>query len=403
MSNIFQLVRKNVLCALIFLYVPLFAGQEPLPVYLTWQNDPSTTMTIQWLSPPETLEAQVQYQKVGENQWAVVQGVCKPLPLQAPYNINVLELQKLEPDSKYRFKIKNSKDEYYFRTAPENLSETLRFAVGGDIYHDDFEQFEAMTKQVALHDPRFVLMGGDLAYSSSKNNDDFDRWFTFLSVLSKELEDSSGCKIPFLVAIGNHEVMSSKFAQGTDRAPFFYSLFAMPGLQGYNVLRFSDYMSIAILDSGHVNPIAGKQTEWLKSELQKQANILHRFVLYHVSAFPSVTYFRHSVRSRDIRRHWVPLFEQYGIHTVFESHDHAYKRTYPLVNESHVRDGVVYFGDGSWGAKPRKVKPASRTTYLAKSESRYQFLRVDISKTRREFAAITETGEVIDEYEQDVN
>lgn len=406
MPTLLYLFKKNIIIFLIFFYLPLFAGQNPLPVYLTWQNDPSTTMTIQWLSSPEVTDSSIEYLQIIDKQeekelkWLTAQGHCKPLPLRAPYNINVLELQKLDPNCEYRFKIKNTENEHRFRTAPKELSDTFRFAVGGDVYPDGVQPFEEMAKQVALHNPKFVLLGGDLAYSTSKNKDDFSRWFTFLSVLSKEMKDKSGCMIPFLVTIGNHEVMG-RYDQGSNKAPFFYSLFAMPGAQGYNVLRFGDYLSIIILDSDHTNPIPGKQTEWLKAELQKQANILNRFAIYHVAAFPSVRYFRQSISSA-IRRNWVPLFEKYGVQAVFENHDHAYKRTYPLIGESHIPNGVVYFGDGSWGVKPRVPKKASWTTYLAKTVSCRQFLQVDLSKTKREFTAITEKGEVIDQYEQTI-
>lgn len=392
----FYFFKKSAAIFFLLIYIPLFGGAESLPVYLTWQNDPSTTMTIQWLSPLQETNSQIEYLKNSEKEWITAQGLCKSLPLEAPYNINVLELQKLDPNCEYRFKIKGS--EYRFRTAPSILSEPFRFAVGGDVYPDSIEPFEAMAKRVALQNPRFVLLGGDLAYSTSKRKDDFNRWFTFLSVLSKELKDSSGCLIPLIVAIGNHEVMGH-YEQQANKAPFFYALFSMPGPQGYNILRFRDYLSIAILDSDHTNLIAGKQTEWLSQELQKQAGILHRFATYHVAAFPSVRHFRQSVSSA-IRRYWVPLFEKYGVQAVFENHDHAYKRTHPLIGESHVPNGVVYFGDGSWGVKPRIPKKASWTTYLAKTESCRQFLQVDISKTKREFTAMTETGQVIDHYEQ---
>lgn len=398
MSVIFSLVKKNIIILLLFFSSSLIAKQETLPVYLTWQRDPSTTMTIQWLSLPEVTDGQIEYQKKENSRWIPAQGICSELPLKAPYNINVIELEGLEPNSEYRFKIKDN--EYRFRTAPLTLSEPLRFIVGGDIYDKNIEQFQMMTKQAVSHNPQFFLFGGDLAYSGSKRLDDFDRWFTFLSILSEELKDESGCMIPFLVAIGNHDAMG-KHEQGINKAPFFYSLFAMPGPQGYNVLRFQDYLTITILDTNHVNPVAGKQTEWLKQELQKQTTVLHRFAIYHVGAFPSTSQFRRP-SANAIRRHWVPLFEKYGLHAAFENHDHAYKRTYPLIAESHVPGGVVYFGDGSWGVTPRVSKNAAWTTYLAKAESRSQFLQVDISQTSREFTAITENGEVIDYYEQPV-
>ncbi|MBS0654240.1 MAG: metallophosphoesterase family protein [Verrucomicrobia bacterium] len=380
-------------------------GEDLLPVYLTWQTDPTTTMTIQWLSKPEAKEAALEYLKADETVWHKATGECQALPHKAPYNINRVFLQNLQPNAQYRFKIKDSEATHLFRTAPKELTEPFSFAVGGDVFPDDLQPFQEMTKQASLHNPRFVLLGGDLAYTASVKRfrqEDFDRWFTFLSVLSKDLKDQSGCLIPLLVTIGNHDVVGS-YGQTPESAPFFYSLFAMPGIQGYNVLRFDNYLSLVLLDSGHTHPIAGAQTEWLNRELQKQGNVLHRFAAYHVAAFPSVRYYRQAIPTT-IRRNWVPLFEKYGVQAVFENHDHAYKRTFPLISESHVpRGGVVYFGDGSWGVKPRIPKKASRTTYLATAQSVRQFLNVTVSKTKRQFKAITEKGVVIDEYEQVVD
>jgi hypothetical protein len=54
----------------------------------------------------------------------------------------------------------------------------------------------------------------------------------------------------------------------------------------------------------------------------------------------------------------------------------------------------------TWQKDPSTTMTIHWTTYLAKAESRQQFLRVDISTTKRTFTAITEKGEVIDYYEQ---
>ena len=34
--------------------------------------------------------------------------------------------------------------------------------------------------------------------------------------------------------------------------------------------------------------------------------------------------------ARNIKDHWITLFEQHGVRLAFENHDHAYKRTYPI-------------------------------------------------------------------------
>jgi hypothetical protein len=133
----------------------------------------------------------------------------------------------------------------------------------------------------------------------------------------------------------------------------------------------------------------------------KSQNILHRFAIYHVPAFPSVRYFRNH-ENCSIRRHWVPLFEKYGLHAAFENHDHAYKRTHPLLDGARDPYGVVYFGDGSWGARPRIPKKARRTSYLAKTKSRRQYLLVTLTKTERLFQSKTLHDHIIDSYVQRV-
>ena len=138
-----------------------------------------------------------------------------------------------------------------------------------------------------------------------------------------------------------------------------------------------------------------------KFQLKKSLDYIHCFALYHVPAYPSVRYFR-LPESCAIRRHWVPLFERYSVNAAFENHDHAYKRTHPLLGDSIDPKGVVYFGDGSWGATPRIPKRAARTTYLAKTKSRRQYLLVELSEDTRWFQSKTARGHIIDHYVQEI-
>ena len=186
----------------------------------------------------------------------------------------------------------------------------MRFAVGGDIYPNELAPFEEMAKKVAQESPRFVMIGGDIAYSVSdkkSRSDDFSRWYTFLQCWTKTMRDQSGCLIPILPAIGNHEVMGY-FGQTPEQAKFYYALFSCPGQQGYKALYFGDYLALMLLDSNHTHPIHGAQTEWLQSELRRSLAYTHCFAIYHVPAYPSVRYFR-TRESCSIRRHWVPFLK----------------------------------------------------------------------------------------------
>lgn len=369
-------------------------------LYLGWNNDPTTTMTIQWLSDPKTTSDELEIKKSSEDGWKKVTGTHKPLPYDAPYLLHTVEATALEPDCQYTFRLAGETETHLFRTMPANLAKPVRFATGGDAYHDTIEPFEEMCKKIAAHNPRFVLLGGDIAYSvhtKRANIEKFDRWLTFLQSWTKCMKAPDGCMIPIVTAIGNHEV-KGYYDQTPEQAKFYYTFF---GPNGYKQLLFGKYMSLIILDSNHTHPIGGEQTSWLQQALRTAYSYPHRFAAYHVPAYPSVRYFR--IReSCAIRRHWVPLFERYSVHGVFENHEHAYKRTHPLIDSAEHPDGVVYFGDGSWGVKPRIPKKAGRTAYLAKTASVRQFLLVEITNETRTFTSIDVAGNTVDSYIQKV-
>lgn len=203
--------------------------------------------------------------------------------------------------------------------------------------------------------------------------------------------------IPVISAIGNHDIVG-QFNQTPVQAAVFTTLFPMPGPTVYNVLDFENFLSLFILDSGHANRIGGKQTEWLQEALAQRQSQKHKFAIYHVPAYPSVRSFN-TRRGSALRRYWVPLFEKYHVDAVFEHHDHAYKRTHPLIKNKIHSQGVVYLGDGAWGIeKPRTTKKKKHPPYIAKFASKRHFVLVDLSQNKQLFKSITDEGIVIDEY-----
>ena len=378
----------------------------PVALYLTWQKDPTTTMTVQWLSTLQDEDDDIEFYEIQkevpkEIPWKMKKGEHSQVPEDHPFLVHKTLIEDLAPDTEYCFRFGKSEKEYRFRTMPKELKAPIVFCAGGDTYNSKFKYLYNTNVQAAKQNPRFVLIGGDIAYAApalKTQKEDFSRWLLWLKCWSDTMITSDGFLIPLICAIGNHEVKGG-FDQTPDEALLFYSFFAMPGPQGYNALHFGSYLGITILDSGHTHPIAGEQSTWLDKELKTQSNLTHRFAIYHVPGYPSVRFFR-STYSSSIRRNWVPLFERHKLHVAFENHDHSYKRTFPLINGDPDPSGVVYIGDGSWGVKPRTPKKASRTLYLAKTACTRQFCRVEISQDYRKFTAITPEGEVIDEYTQ---
>ncbi|MCE5318894.1 MAG: fibronectin type III domain-containing protein [Parachlamydia sp.] len=373
----------------------VFGEYDPVALYLTWQRQPDTTMTIQWISDKDRHEDLVEYQRPGESLWNSATGSHAPMPEKYPFLIHRLELTQLLPDTDYRFRIGSDGVIYKFRTMPSTMATPIRFIVGGDMYRDGWDLLEKMNKQAARLEPMFVLAGGDLAYNEKgpKVHKHMPRWLEWLIAWKKQMVTSQGRLIPIVPAIGNHDV-KKHHPHEPESAPFFYALFPYPG---YSTLDFGTYLSLFLLDSGHTHPIDGAQTDWLEKALQIRQNIPHKIALYHVPAYPSVRDFNNSA-SVEIRKFWVPLFEKHFINAAFENHDHAYKRTWPIRNGKKDPSGVLYLGDGGWAvAKPRPPRNPSKTWYLANAKASRNIVLVILHGQHRHFIAYDDDGNIIDE------
>lgn len=384
---------------------------DPAVLYLTWFRQPESTMVIQWVDEStRNIEDVVAYQKdvhqevdsLAKTSWQIGRGRHYFLPNDKKYTLHRVELTQLVPNTIYRFKIGLNGKEYKFRTMPQSLSTPIRFAVGGDMYHDAIEFVRETNRQVAKYSPLFVLAGGDLAYASGglmPRVQTMDRWMTWLKAWKEDMVSSEGCLIPIIAAIGNHDV-SGGFGQTPAKAAIFYSLFREEKSTAYEVLDFDSYMSIVILDSGHTTPIS-RQSAWLEGVLSKRTAIPNTFALYHVPAYPAFRKLSNKT-SAAIRKFWVPLFEKYHLDIAFENHDHLYKRTYPLLKGRLNPNGVIYMGDGSWGVEqPRQVRRG--LSYLAKASSSRHFIVVTLQEKERYIQAIDSQGNILDEIKQKIN
>lgn len=389
------------LCFSFFYCSSCLASLAEQTIYLTWQRSPSTTMTIQWISEVDQPQTSLLYRSIDSSDWMEVSGHTYKFPQTLTYLIHQVELLSLKPDSQYLFKFVNSSKCYCFKTMPCHLNSAITFVIGGDLYHDKQDDLVTTCKQAALLSPSFAVLGGDIAYAGSSHplkKQSVERWITWARCWHREMVTPRGCLIPVVAAIGNHDV-SGGFYQSPAQARIFSALFPMPGKQIYNVLDFSNYLSILLLDSGHANAVEGKQSSWIKNELSKRHSITHRFAVYHVPAYPSVRPYSEEL-SQKIRKNWVPCFETGGISTVFEHHDHAYKRTYLLQGNQIDPKGILYLGDGAWGVKKSRAPINSRRKrpYLAKFLAQKHFIAVTLKQDSQVFRAISCQGEVLDYY-----
>jgi acid phosphatase type 7 len=382
--------------------VPKLADDAPFQpdtLLLTWQRDPTTTMTVQWVGAlGETTDTTVYYASLRKLTWGSQPVEVRPYP-RTDLKVFRAELTGLEPGTDYQCWIGKQSPIYHFRTMPAKATDTIHFVSGGDCgvnAHAVANNIEA-----ARQDPLFALIGGDLAYDngvSAATN------LAFLRNYSKHAIGRGGRLIPMIACIGNHEVAGG-YHQSRAKAPFFCALF--DGLYPENsfaALDFGDYLSLVLLDTNHTTAIAGEQTAWLEKTLRARKDHPNVFVVHHVPAYPS---YRNPqpVKGKDgkekagtgadNRKHWVPLFEKYRVPVVLEHHDHTFKRTKPLLGGLAHDNGVLYLGDGSWG-RLRTPKAPDKLSYLAASSRDYHLSLHRIQGRERFHLALDEHGRVMD-------
>lgn len=361
-------------CFLILL--PIFAlNAEISALYLSWYGDPTTTMTIQWHTHENEIGDAISLKSL-DDTWYSYDGEHTQIDQLLVHKVT---LSHLDPNTEYSFKIGNDPKIYRFRTAPADLAEPLRFVIGGDIYGNT-KLFRRMCKTVLENNPHFAVLGGDIAYALTIHpfrSSALRRWVAFLKDWKDSMITADGRVIPFLIVPGNHDI-------STDNYDLFFSLFAFPQKQLYRSVDFGSYLSLILLDSGHFQPIEGRQTLWLEKTLAARTDIPFRFAVYHEAAYPSF-YPYHGLTPKKIRTHWAPLFEKFNLLAAFENHNHAYKRTFPIKANQVDPDGILYIGDGSWGVTPRKTHDL---WYLAHRSRKNSVLLVELTATEATINAI---------------
>jgi hypothetical protein len=363
---------------------------KPTGLFLTWQQDPTSTMTVQWVgNEADAAMRPLWICRKGSNRWRQIPFAKRPLPLSKLFAFRA-EATGLESNAEYAFHVGLDSPRERFRTMPAKDTGDIEFISGGD--SGAGRAAEHTNQLAAKRSPRFVVLGGDLAYENGASAETFVK---FLSNYSRDLRDSEGRMIPLLGCLGNHEVKGGSGRSRLD-APFFYTFF--DGLfpeTGSASLDFGNYLSLVLLDSNHTTPIAGAQTDWLEKTLREREEFPTVFVHYHVPAYPS---FRSpdSGASPVIREHWVPLFERYNVDAVMEHHDHTYKRTYPMLAGMKNANGIQYLGDGSWG-KIRPVKtPDKDHPYLAVAQESYHLSIHRLEGKSQSHIAISDEDKIVD-------
>lgn len=261
------------------------------------------------------------------------------------------------------------------RSTPAFQQGKIRFIVAGDAYRNSYARFQEACRLMALEEPDFIVLGGDLCYTVRC----FDpralfplprtRWKRFFEALP--------AGIPLLIAPGNHDVKGER--------GLFYTYF--PQLRPtYQKLTFGSLLTLLLLDTDHGYPIEGAQTAFVQEALS-QCQTRYKIAAYHIPAYPSR---KEEKTTQKLHTHWLPLFDTYHVDLVFEHHNHTYKKTYPMKGGKIDLHGTVYLGDGALSVTPRTPLPHP---YLADSGSLNFFYVVNVDGDRLEVTGVSLQGQ----------
>ena len=378
----------------------------------TWTDSPSTTLNVIWLvkeDEPTSFawgrdgekmdrQAKVYRQSFYEKAisfWGIASDVKNArfsLPSLKDADVEAcrVQLTGLSPDTVYCVRL--GKKEFKARTLPTKRPDRISFVTGGDMMHKP-KYLAAGVKAMASRSPDFALLGGDLAYA---NGQDWKRWLDWIEEYADHARTADGLSIPFVVAIGNHEVIGG-YGQTPKEAPLFFNLFPFPEENSatYAIDLFED-LSVVVLNSNHTQSVES-QVEFLEGALQERQSNKHLFALYHFPAYGIVKGgLEHSV-SQSMRKHWSPLFDKYGLDAAFENDHHIYKRSNLIKDGKVDPSGTLYIGDGAWGVETRSF-PEKDRWYVAKASPTRHVIEVVIENDVRTYRAINHEQKVFDEF-----
>ncbi len=386
----------------VFLHMPPAHAGVPTRPYLTWQNDPCTTITVNFQTSTAPKKAVVHYDtqsrkgKAGKYA-AHAEGVTTHVEgLADGRAVNSVELTGLKPGTRHYFAFEQESGkpspEYFFDTVPDD-GRPVTFVIGGDM--GACPRMKKLTDLAARQDPLFCVVGGDIHYENGdvKEYRTVDRW---LDMMADSLTGRDGRLVPMVLAIGNHERNKDmdESEPKEKRAPFYYGFYPQGGKSHFS-RRFGPNLALVCLDSEHIVPVEA-QKDWLGETLESLSGVPFVCPVYHVPMYPAHREFAGAV-SVKMRSLWQPIFERHHVRVCFENHDHLFKRSKPLIASEENPEGIVYLGDGCFGRDPREVNEGNRW-YLEKASQTAHFWTVTAERTKIACVATDEDGNEIDRW-----
>jgi acid phosphatase type 7 len=375
---------------LVFCCLPSLFAASIDNLRVVWTTEPQHNATVIWDSK-EITEGDFIVLSNGETQQKIKAGPTQAYGKDGSkedshYFFRHVQVSGLQASTTYRLTASSmgqSSREYYFTTAPKDNREiTLVYA--GDS-RSDIETAQKISEQLAdlakSEDILALLHGGDYAKSP-----DLEFWIPWLEAYSRTT-GKDGRLLPIIPVCGNHEAWQ--------KAPLFGQAYGFPGGDGlfYYDCQLSAEVGIVILSTE--TSAAGLQKDFLRKSLKQYQDEkrLWRITAYHRPLYPAV---KEPATAKPV---WVPLFEEFNVDLSLESDGHCIKRTLPIKNEKVDAAGVVYLGEGGYGAPQREPKDRWYLKEPGFSSSAHHVMLLKFSTEAIHYRAISPEGQILDQME----
>jgi len=351
------------------LLLPIEQDYYPKGIRLTFIHNFNDSVIISWFTELNATDPLVNYSTKADLSNSI-EIKANSTEISSTF-IYTAELIDLFPNKTYFYQI--SSDRYNKReilnfTTMANNTDHIRFLVYGD--SRTLREERMILSQKIMENFKdnfdFTIHNGDIV----EDGRDQYRWNNYFG----DTECLNSYKQGIYVE-GNHEEglqtkMYDNLPMRNNESKRYYS-FSYMGI-GFIILNTNDYTTEN-----------DDQTDWLNQTLIQlsQENLFNFAFMHH----PLL----HERSSLYHREKWRPLFQKYNVSIIFSGHNHNYERSYPIINSTTLEfddsklynyinlTDPIYIVTGGAGAPLLGVY---NDAFIAKSESAYHFLLIDVKK-----------------------
>jgi hypothetical protein len=342
-----------------FATVPL--NSTPIYQYLTWRNDPTNSVVVNWYNSTADGDSTVDY--------GLTSSYGSSVNVATVTRYHHVELTGLTAGQTYHYRARSSDgttgtDATYI--VPTASPSSFRFAVYGDPRSTNqnnqyYARHQALCNWILAQNYDFALETGDTVWAGATYSPPQPTEYS-LTVYWPDffmLESNLSKSKVIMATLGNHEVQDAQ--DPTNYENFYSEAFPSNGISGNYGRNYSFNYGNAhfvCLSSYELN--LNTEATWLTTDLaaaRGNPNITWIFAFMHA---PMYTTSGHAGRTDEIAS-WGPIFDTYHVDIVFAGHNHVYERSKSLKAGAVVADGTgtVYLTTGLGGAEFNSTSSSS--------------------------------------------